>query len=332
MGTHFPLNQINYLFENATMPSSSSTGFAGGQNGWTSIVSKPEKDDDSFPAERSFRHFVHETSHYYWRGNVRWINEGAATFFEAVAENSATGRPLSLERGPCTHARNIADLENLDPEHINPAARCYYQFGERIFHDLYRNMDETTFRLGFRRLYMLSQFDDPEDDCEGTKLNVCHVRTAFRTEVPEETAATVENVINRWYDGSEPYDLSRTVDIPVDPALPQIGGRIEKAYLTTGDDERTVSQLPASDDLDRLLITLRFSHRSHSSFRVPIEIVEVYEDGFVYGRQIKTLTVGDYGKETAWVSRPRDRAVGRHWVVVYNGKRKVAQVEYEVTP
>ena len=74
------------------------------------------------------------------------------------------------------------------------ASLCHYSLGERLFHDLYRNVDETTFRLAFRRLYLLSQDDDPHDGRNGTKLTICHVRGSFTTDVSKETA---ENVIAR---------------------------------------------------------------------------------------------------------------------------------------
>ena len=65
---------------------------------------------------------------------------------------------------------------------------------------------------------------------------------------------------------------------------------------------------------------------------MPLKIVEAYEDGFTYRRQRKTLTPSDGGIETVRVSRDTPRAPGHYWVMVYDGDRKVAQVEFEVVP
>ena len=344
MGTGFPLNQINYLFENATPPSSS--GFFRGANSGTHITSKPEVDGIDYSPESAYRHFVHETSHYYWRGNERWINEGAATFFEAVAENSAAGRPLSLKRGPCIHARTIAELETVDPEQVDPEFTCNYRLGERIFHDLYRNMDETTFRLGFRRLYMLSQFDDPEDGCEGTKLNVCHVKAAFTTEVPEETAATAEKVINRWYDGSEPYDLTHLDGSAVDPGLPSINGEITDIFISLDQDwpvdvDTRTDQLSITDlkQLEgRVFVYRKFSFPYTSKrIAIPLDTAQYYMDGFIYSRKISEFYFKPGKSDGWWRTRigPSDAEQwrpGSYGVYMYDGDRKVAQVEYEVTP
>ena len=327
MSLALPVEQVIWLF----MEEAGGTG----SNAWTHITTKPRVDDarytknkyeTSFGGESALRHFVHETSHWYWREGERWINEGAATFIEAIAVNLVSGEPFAMERPPCSYARNISELEYLGPEREDSASLCYYQTGERVFHDLYRNMDDTTFRLAFRRLYLLSVFDDPDDRCAGKDLNVCHLRAAFTTGVPEETAALARQVINRWYDGSEPFDLSLIEDEPVDPELPQIGGRIEEAYM----DRNSIS---ASEDIDRLLFTFKFSHGNSGAFQVPVQIVEAYEDGFTYRRQRRTLTPSDDGQETVWVSHSSlARAIGKHWVIVYEGDRKVAQVGYEVTP
>ena len=140
MAAPFPQPDFNYLFEHATSPSSSSSGFVRGINSWTNITTKPEVDSAEYSWTQAYRHFVHETAHFYWRDGQRWINEGAATFLEAVAEHETTGSPLALERGPCSYARTIGELETLDPERTDRASVCYYILGERVFHDLYRSL------------------------------------------------------------------------------------------------------------------------------------------------------------------------------------------------
>lgn len=335
MGAPFPQPQVNYLFAEATSGTGSNAG--------THITSRLKVDkvgytknehETSFPGESAYRHFVHETSHFYWgNSDDNWLDEGPATFLESIFVGDITGESLTLERGPCPFVSAIAKLDSIGPEQTDAEFTCNYRFGERIFHDLYRNMDETTFRLAFRRLYLLSQFDDPDDRCEGRRLTVCHLDAAFKKDASPEVASIVDAVINRWYHGTEPYDLSRIIDTPVDPELPQIAGRIEEAYLTKYQiGGQPLASISASDDIDRLLFVIRFSHRSRSAVSAPVRIVEAYEDGFEYQVQRKTLSDLDRGEESAWVAQSSDRVVGRHWVIVYDGERKIAQVEYEVVP
>ena len=68
-----------------------------------------------------------------------------------------------------------------------------------------------------------------------------------------------------------------------------------------------------------------------------LEIVEYFEDGFEFRRRSDKLTAEDrYIGGTSWwsVGLPPSRKwyPGRYWVYVYAGERKVAEVQYEVTP
>ena len=132
------------------------------------MISLPRFDDphhERYSDAETHRHMVHEVGHYYWRGSVHWIGEGAATFGEEVIESSATGRQLAM--APCPYANSISELETLDPQFGAPEFG-HYRLGERLFHDLYRNMDLETFRLGFRQFYTMSMLNDPNDGCRRT--------------------------------------------------------------------------------------------------------------------------------------------------------------------
>ena len=338
MGVPFPQPQFNYLFEYATRPSFSSTGFSGGQNGWTAITSTPEKDDDTVAAEKSLRHFGHEISHFYWRDSERWVNEGAATFMEAMYDNHFHEMPVSLERSSCVYVRNILELEELSPEHVDPAAKCYYQLGERIFHDLYRNMDDTTFRLGFRRLYLLSQSDDPDDDCEGMKLNICHVRAAFTDEVSPETTEIANKVIDRWYDGSEPFDNSFRDDSPVEPKIPLINGKIERAYLSTTRRAFPVDAITGTDKKIPLYLNLEYSYRNAGAqTSLPVDIELYFQgDGFAFNRQSRELPlpVADTSRTESFSlgSYAVNAPPGDYRVYAYWGNQKIAEADYTIDP
>ncbi len=336
MGVALPQRQVTYLFAEGIH-----RGF-GGTNSWRFIGGLPWLDKPSYP-ERTFRSLVHETSHYYWRGGQFWLNEGTTQLLEAVASNLKTGSAIAPEYRLCSDPHTIADAEKLE---ISPTYSvdilCHYSLGERIFHDLYRTLGEPAFRQGFRNLYLLSTADDPEDECNGTSLTICHVAAAFKADAPKEMAPTVDRIVARWYDGSEPYDTSYLNIGPVNSALPGYQGEITGAYLSLHEDrdqQAPVERLSVEGLMGPLHLILDFSFaRSGDPKRIPLVVVESYEDGFVYERSSRTFTLQP-DVTSAWWRLPvgpsspeQDWPVGRHWVQVYHGEQKVAEVSYEVTP
>ncbi len=155
-------------------------------------------------ARNSESTYTHEAAHYYWDKGYRWISEGAAVFLEDVGtsvDGNSSVVPSYRVRGRCAEVRNISELErarDIDVRH------CDYSMGALLFHDLYRSIDETTFRQSFRHLYLLSRHDDPNDQCSGTDLDICHVRAAFTKFVPGEDQAAINKVIDKWYLGHYP--------------------------------------------------------------------------------------------------------------------------------
>ena len=76
---------------------------------------------------------------------------------------------------------------------------------------------------------------------------------------------------------------------------------------------------------------------SGATREVPLEIVEYYEDGFEFNRRsVELIAEARYSGGTSWfsVEPPPSRkwAPGRYWVYILAGDRKVAEVQYEVTP
>ena len=198
MGLPFPRRQVIYLF--ATAP-------GGGKNFGTHVHIRP--DEQVWSSERvragaMLSLLAHETSHHYWRGVPRWIVEGAAVFMHIVAADRLHDpiETVLLEQfKPCQLVQTISELEALeaDPSSFD-YYDCLYSFGPLLFHDLYHNMDETTFRLAFRRLYLHTVYSVP-NECRnaGGVTAICHVGEAFKTYVPEEVTSAVEDVITRWY-------------------------------------------------------------------------------------------------------------------------------------
>ena len=226
----------------------------------------------------------------------------------------------SVSDPPCGYASNIAELEDLD-EGIESV--CEYSLGERLFVDLYLTLGDERFREGFRTLYLLSELEP---------VGIDQVGEAFRSY--DGAASTV---ISRWYDGTEPHDLSRLDGGPVDLTLPSISGRIDEAYIVTRTDGPAVSDFSAQDVTDWVYLTLKYSCSVSGGPReVPLEIVEYYEDGFEFNRRsVELIADPKYTGGTSWFSvgsPPSEWALGHYVVYVYAGERKVADVEYEVTP
>ncbi len=328
MGAPLPTNYVGLLYENAVDGSFAGTNFG------THIAIIPEYDIDGGTADAEFASFAiaHEVAHYYWSGNADWVDEGAAEFIASNIERDRTGNQIDATNAPCAHVRNIAELESLEVARDGVEFGCNYSLGERLFLDLNRTLGEAQFQEGFRELYIASTAWD-DNDGSSTSIGVEHVREAFR--VGEEATDTV---IARWYDGTEPYDLSSVDTGPIDPSLPSINGRIDEAYIVTSTDGPPISDFSAQDITDWVYLTLKYSYKVSGATReVPMEIVEYYEDGFLLQRRSYTLTGEDqYIGGTSWFSvgqSPSGKwATGRYVVQVYAGERKVAEVEYEVTP
>ena len=329
MDAPFPTSYVGLLYENAVFGSNAGTNFG------THIAILPEYDvdDGSHEAEFAGSAIAHEVTHYYWSGNADWVDEGAADLMASIVEGARTGRPVGVTNPPCAYARTIAELESLGISRVDVEFGFNYSLGERLFVDLRRTLGDERFRQGFRALYLASELEDAADDRRGTSVGIEHIREAFRSDDGAESA-----VIARWYDGTVPYDLSRLDPGPVDPGLPGIDGRIDDAYIITSQAGPPVSAFSARDVTDWVYVTLEYSYNLSGGTReVPLEIVEYYEDGFEFSRRSAGLTAeARYTGGTSWfpvgVPPPRKWAPGRYVVYVYTGDRKLAEVEYQVTP
>ncbi|MYC32812.1 MAG: fibronectin type III domain-containing protein [Chloroflexi bacterium] len=170
----------------------------GGHHAGTHITSEPSHDDVNHPYwQDTPAHIAHEVGHYYWRDSKRWISEGGAEFVSAISEHERIGRPLEPFRTPCAEFQAIKDIV---PGGL-PHASCDYYLGSQLFLDLYHALGEETFRQRFRNLYLKRLRDDPNDDCEGTRLDICHVEAAFKAGASDDVIARVDEVIDRWYHG-----------------------------------------------------------------------------------------------------------------------------------
>ena len=329
MGVPLPTNYVGLLFEHAVYGSFAGTNFGT----HIAILPKYDVDDGGREAEFASQSIAHEVAHYYWNGNADWIDEGAAELMAAVSESRRTGRPVGVTNYPCAYADNIAGLVGLEAGRGAAEFRCNYSLGERLFVDLYETLGDEEFREGFRNLYLASEVEDDADNRRGTSVDIVHITEAFGS-----TGDGAETVIARWYDGAGPHDLSRLDTGPVDPSLPRINGKIDEAYVATSTDGPSLSEFSGAEVSDRAYLTLKYSYDVSGDPReVEIDIVEYYEDGFTFRSRSTSLTAeAKYIGGTSWYSvgayPPRRWAPGRYFVYVYTGDRKIAEVEYEVTP
>ena len=232
MGVPFRTNHLVWFFDDHR---------SSGHHTGVHITSNPKRDDIGYG--RGPRHAAHESGHYYWSSHEThwigndiqsWMAEGAADFLVIISENARVGRPMVANREPC-RLDNIRDLEEVAESY---ESGCEYSLGQRLFLDLYHSLGEQTFREGFRNLYLKRLRNAPDDGCDDNGLGICHLRHAFRSVVPPEAAETVDNVISRWYDGTEPYDLSRLDHRPVDPNMLSIDGQVADAFISLDQGSR----------------------------------------------------------------------------------------------
>ena len=176
---------------------------------------------------------AHEIAHYYFgswfgvggsSGHMRgWMAEGSAQFLgNSLSEKVRAGRPVAPTLAPCHSAKTIAELDAQEvtqpgttaerradisgteedgPQNVDDRWLCNYTLGESLFIDLYQELGEETFLRGMGNLYRKTLLDDPSDDCEGTYAEICHLRHAFHTAVPQGDAARVKAIIDKWYHG-----------------------------------------------------------------------------------------------------------------------------------
>ena len=196
MGEPLPTNYIALFFDDAVFPGSGGTNFS------THMAMQLLYDvEDGYWWDYTPHTIAHEVAHYYWGGsNQDWVDEGAAELLGSISEYARIAAPVAATNNPCASVETIAELEALNPEDLGiKGFNCNYFLGEAIFLDLYHTLGEDAFRQGFRNLYLKSQVDDADDDCEGTDLGICHLVAAFKAVAIEGEAARVDEVVARWY-------------------------------------------------------------------------------------------------------------------------------------
>ena len=201
MQTAFPTGYVGWLFAEGSRAGFPATNFG------THIRSIPSYDVDHESGLSTGHVMSHEVAHFYWYGHTLWLEEGIAEVLGMLSENARNDRQVDVRRQPCVHFRTIAELEAAGVTfEAGPSGEtsCNYQFGERLFLDLYRNLGGDSFREGLRNLYLISQVPGDDQSRRGTKLGIEHVRTAFKG---LRNDSLVDTMVARWYDGTAPHAI-----------------------------------------------------------------------------------------------------------------------------
>ena len=342
MGEPFPVRYVGILFKKAAHAPEGSAGVNFGHV--ITQLAKYDVDDGSWDARFLPRLTAHEIAHYYWGGDENWMDEGAATFMEFIVENARTGAPMTADGAPCPYFANLGELDRANPRHPSDggpwgAFRCNYSLGERLFLDLYRTLGREHFQQGFRNLYLAV-------NSRSVYGGIVEVEAAFKRDAPPEAASAVDTVINRWYHGTEPYDLGYLDTAPVDPSLPGINGRIADAFISldqewpvhrgTATNRISLSELREGDKEVYFYRRFAFSPAA-TRIEIPLRTVEYYEDGFAFESRVfdyyfKPGSNGGWWRTSLGPSSSDQWVTGRYWVFNYDGGRKVAEAEYEIVP
>ena len=319
-------------------------GAAAGTNYQTHVTLKPEIDANEMP-EFAVHSVFHEIAHYYLYSRPTWYAEGGAEFAASYARRAVNGAPIELTNSPCSAAGSLRELERLLPEGANDAGsgadpdlwHCNYALGERLMLTLHRQLGEEEFLQGWRELYGIlsaSPAYPAQRDFTEAELRAAWLRDAGHVNQQE-----AERIWDRWYRGATDLVVSGAPDpSPANPDLPAVNGRVDRAYVALTRNGEAVSAFSAADVSEWAYLTLEYSHEFSGDAReLNLEIVEYYEDGLPYARHDVAVNFEpQYVGGTQWLSlgpTPGQHwAPGRYWAYVYEGGRKVAEVEFEVRP
>ena len=284
----------------------------------------------------------HEVAHYYWfSDHPLWVDEGAADFMASVSEFHRVGRPMEPDNVPCSYYQNIFHMELSKPELSSYGGLCHYTLGERFFLDLHNEVRENGFSPGFRDFHDHIVADENADVSA-----IDHLIAAFFSTGLTDSEATVRKLLFLKHYGS----IIITDRSPVNPAIPALNGAVARVDLLrvqeTEDGIEIVEQLSgfprisASRIAGRYLfvLSLRTAEPLDQDTEVEFELVEYYQDGWVFDRTTTTHTypagyeggltpVGGIGfiPNFRWPT-------GLYWFYVYHQDQKIAQMYVEVTP
>ena len=317
-------------------------GVAAGTNYQTHVTLLPEIDDNSKP-EFAPHAVFHEIAHYFLYAEPVWHAEGGADFAATYARHVTAGAPLEATNYPCDGASSLSELEQRSPDNPQEAQadpglwRCNYYLGERLLLALYRQLGEERFLQAWRALYDRLARDPSypsQQEFTETDIRVEWLRAGGMQMQPD-----LEHIWDQWYRGRTSTVVEGVPDpAPVDPTLPTVNGRFDQAYVALSVDGQPVDVFSASDVEGWVYLTLKYSYSiSGDPTQLQFEVVEYFEDGFTNNRRrVPVRFDPQHIGGTQWLSvgpsAPLRWGPGRYWVYLYEAGRKVAEVQFDVTP
>ena len=316
-------------------------GFAAGAHFGTHITISDDYDTDNRaepPGEYSGLVIAHEVAHYYWFNDVElWIDEGAADFIAAVIENRRYGRPMDPDTPPCSYYDGIFHLELADPELSSYGGLCHYSLGVRFLHDLYAHMGEVEFLTAFRALYASASAED---------AGGIPARQHFFPPFYPADLAGADRTIRKMILARHYGEVINGDERPVNPAIPALNGTVTDVVVARYSGTSFVGTydgfftLPATRLVHRHRLALIIEHAAPlpADTEVVFNVVERFEDGFVYDRDIVTETFEAGATQSVAILSAIGFTPNFSWpqglysVYVYHGGQKIAELYFDVAP
>ncbi len=283
------------------------------------------------------RTVAHEIGHYWWSRNddhEGWISEGASAYIGAYSEAiQFNDNDLSTDYYPCPYYRTIEHLRADSPHFgVSQGSLCNYSLGERLFVNMDRNMGHSAFTTGFRNLHQrLSTYEDDEID-QGLSLMNAFCSSCLSANA---TMGPAGYTLARRYGEKIFTDSSAATG-----TITGLGSSPSVSLRDYGHNSRQygIAEVSASSPDQRRWLRLYFSDATNPPETVRVAVQQYHEDRYPYYSFWQEPTV--YQSESgpaAWfyvyLGNPPRRAIGHHWVYVYNESgEKIAEAEYQVTP
>ena len=133
---------------------------------------------------------VHEVAHYFWSGNVGWVDEGVANMAEYMygLDSGLSRGQLKPRRKDC-EAHDLAMLSELDPDASSSRYLCNYYLGQGLFQELLDALGEAEFGKRLHDLYLLSLEQQEAELTPG----IAAVQSVFGTQT---------DIINKHWSGA----------------------------------------------------------------------------------------------------------------------------------
>ena len=324
----FPTRHVSLLFADSTSPGSS------GSNYESHIVIRKEYDVDNGTHQADYlpNAIAHEVAHYYWSGNANWIDEGMSDLIASVSKYLRDGTPVAANRRPCQQFNSIARLEATNPSKSQASFRCNYALGQRLFLELLHDFGDADFRSNIAHLYRSSL---PEDQTliPGTKVGIKHLKSIFGNSRQGPT------IIERWYYGTQPFDISNIDQSPPTNRLDTVHGKVSQADLVLQLNGSPVTSFSRSSHSGPAYFILQYSTNVQGGpYLIPITVLQYYGDGHVFDRRTIHIEADEKHNGSTWtryipVGPPSGQwNPGQYWAMIYDRNQKAAQIYWTVQP